>query len=223
MVQTVTPLPPPLATPESAIPKCAKEDLDGLLGEVTALAAQLRQIAGELQTPGGLPVGGKMVLEVLARYGAKTVPQVARIRATSRQNIQVLVNKLEKDGHVSLVQNPAHKRSPFVELTESGKAALGQMLQTEESARQSLFLQLSKSDVLSSAELLNRIRKLLDGAGKMATPQPSAEVPVRDKRSGPISNDTIREQKVGNSKSESYDRSKTQEGFVYNDLPVSLL
>lgn len=50
-----------------------------------------------------------------------TVPEIGRQRSTSRQNIQILVDKLAESGHVELVPNPAHKRSALVRLTARGK------------------------------------------------------------------------------------------------------
>src|SRR6266436_1557435 len=86
-------------------------EVETLLAEVAALANRLKQASWFGDSKGQLLAGAANVLQILARSGSQTVPQIARARATSRQNIQVVVNRLVTVGYVEAVQNPAHKRS----------------------------------------------------------------------------------------------------------------
>ena len=61
------------------------------------------------------------MLRVLQSRESKNVPQIARATGTSRQNIQMVVNRLQRSGYIELMTNPSHKRSPRVVLTERGK------------------------------------------------------------------------------------------------------
>jgi len=97
-------------------------EMRALLSEILALAIRLRR--GFPQDAEQLPAGGQEVLEILEAHGDQTVPQIARLRGTSRQNIQILVNKLQQDGCVELANNPAHKRSNLVRATNKGSARL---------------------------------------------------------------------------------------------------
>jgi DNA-binding MarR family transcriptional regulator len=58
----------------------------------------------------------------LALYGSLTVPQIARMRPTSRQRMQRLADELAAEGLVRFVDNPKHKRSKLVQLTDKGAA-----------------------------------------------------------------------------------------------------
>lgn len=50
-----------------------------------------------------------------------TVPQIARLMGQSRQAVQRVVNVMRKDGLLSLLNNPDHKRAKLVTLTARGK------------------------------------------------------------------------------------------------------
>src|SRR6266404_3443610 len=110
----------PVAQPIPTIPAAPSDPLDQLLLEVNALAIRLRQEARRGQTPDELPSGGDNVLTLLAKHGALTVPQIGRLNSTSRQNIQIIVNRLARENCVELAHNPAHKRSELVRLTDRG-------------------------------------------------------------------------------------------------------
>jgi DNA-binding MarR family transcriptional regulator len=58
----------------------------------------------------------------LALFGPLTVPQIARMRPTSRQRMQRLADELAADGLVRFIDNPKHKRSKLVQLTDQGDA-----------------------------------------------------------------------------------------------------
>src|SRR5262245_7935403 len=58
----------------------------------------------------------------LALLGPLTVPQVARMRPTSRQRMQRLADELAADGLVEFIDNPKHLRSRLVRLTRKGEA-----------------------------------------------------------------------------------------------------
>jgi DNA-binding MarR family transcriptional regulator len=125
-----------------------------LLAEVRALAIRMRQRAD-------LPPAEHAVLEIIDRRGPMTVPQIARERSTSRQNVQILVDRLEREGRVELHQNPAHKKSALVGLTGFGK----KWLEESQTGREDLQLQLdscvSEVEIGEVIRVLSRIRNLL--------------------------------------------------------------
>src|SRR6266478_2952283 len=57
----------------------------------------------------------------LALLGPLTVPQIARMRPTSRQRMQRLADELAAEGLVEFIENPKHRRSKLVRLTPKGE------------------------------------------------------------------------------------------------------
>jgi DNA-binding MarR family transcriptional regulator len=58
----------------------------------------------------------------LALLGPLTVPQIAKMRPTSRQRMQRLADELAAEGLVEFIDNPKHRRSKLVRLTRKGDA-----------------------------------------------------------------------------------------------------
>jgi len=133
--------------------------LEELLSGVNALAKSVEKAYGHRQDQ--LPQGEREVLQLLDRLGPHTVPDIARARATSRQNIQVLVNRLAAENCIELKENPAHKRSALVGITDRGKV-VSETCKTQ----QSTFLQgfkpeVSDAEVIAAAALLGKIGQLI--------------------------------------------------------------
>src|SRR5436190_22545756 len=85
-----------------------RREVESLLAEVAALALRLQQATRFADPKGQLLAGAANVLQLLAQSGPQTVPQIAMARGTSRQNIQIVVNRLVTVGYLEAVQNPAH-------------------------------------------------------------------------------------------------------------------
>ena len=71
------------------------------------------------------------VLRNLIGRGPMTVPEIARLRPSSRQFVQRIVDELVRRGLVELRRNPAHARSRLVAITEKGSARVDAMLSRE--------------------------------------------------------------------------------------------
>ncbi len=99
----------------------------------------------------------------LDTFGPQTVPQMARARPVSRQYIQTLVNQLLKEGHVELIENPAHKRSSLVRLTPQGKKFLDRMNRRQREILGKLEIKIAEKRLQTAAEVLRDVRKLLEG------------------------------------------------------------
>jgi DNA-binding MarR family transcriptional regulator len=56
----------------------------------------------------------------LALAGPLTVPEIAKMRPTSRQRMQRLADELATEGLVEFIDNPRHRRSKLVRLTRKG-------------------------------------------------------------------------------------------------------
>src|SRR5882672_4400371 len=144
-------------------PSIAAENLAAFLAEIRALAAHLKYARQPFQNQEDWPSGARSVLLILGRSGAQTVPEIARERSTSRQNIQIVVNRLKRAGLADLEINPAHKRSALVRLTERGKVLLSHLEQTESSLHESMLSKLSPEELASTMKCLRKIRQLLVG------------------------------------------------------------
>jgi len=82
------------------------------------LQAEGDRMAGSL----GLTSARWKVIGVIALSpGGVTVPSIARTLGQSRQAVQRIVDVMEQDGLLSCRENPRHRRSPLVVLTEQGQ------------------------------------------------------------------------------------------------------
>lgn len=104
------------------------------------------------------------VLRNLLQNGPMTVPAVASLRPVSRQYIQKVVNELKAKGFVSLIANPAHKRSRLVQITEQGEAHLNEMYSVEVKALRRALGRTGAQpeEVKQAAALLARFRQAMD-------------------------------------------------------------
>ena len=137
--------------------------VEELLAEVNALAIRLNQVGRAPGSSGSLPAGAYSVLQVLERHGPHTVPQIARRRSTSRQNIQMLVNRLQEQGCIELKSNPAHRRSALVNLTSQGRTLLLQGAEVHTSVLETIASQVAETELADTTRLLSGIRRLLSG------------------------------------------------------------
>lgn len=107
-------------------------------------------------------VAASHVLRLLEASGPLTVPQIARWRSTSRQNIQVLANRLKEEGSIEFVANPSHHRSPLLRLTEEGRGLREKTEAKERDELQDLRQRILPSEAAIGLKVLRQISDLLD-------------------------------------------------------------
>jgi DNA-binding MarR family transcriptional regulator len=136
------------------------------MAEIEDLFAQIRLLTDwEKRATGlvtnGFPQMGRTILQLVRAHGSLSVPQIARLAGTSRQNIQLWVNRFKLEGHLALASNPAHKRSALVRLTEQGSAMRTVFATQEVKLLDRLSSNVSQSEVNSAVVLLRRVGQLL--------------------------------------------------------------
>ena len=172
----------------AAVESEGRASLEGLLAEVIGLASQLKKKEAQVTGQESSPSGGGSILRALDRLGPQTVPGIARARGMSRQNIQVLVNRLESEGYVALVPNPAHKRSGLVELTDRGRRSLAALMEQETASLQAMLPHVCRSRLVPATRLLRQLRELLAGRKlPVLATTCKALAPGRGKKIGPDS------------------------------------
>jgi DNA-binding MarR family transcriptional regulator len=89
--------------------------------------------------------------------GDWTVPMAAERLGTSRQAVQRIANELVGDGLAALVDNPRHRRSPFLRLTDEGRHVLDEITRQAQRRHQAL---LAKLDGVNLVEIRAGLRQL---------------------------------------------------------------
>ena|SRR5947209_10133751 len=193
--------------------------LPALLAEVIALGIGLRRVSARRQNQGALAAGERSVLDILERFGPQTVPQMARLRCTSRQNIQILANRLLANGLVRLTSNPAHKRSVLVTLTNRGREMVAKSAQQESEYLRSLAAGVPNSKISMATEVLGEIRALLAGTAG-STRKLETRIRRRVVRRGPKGSE---KQFVTTTAETNIVSSPSEPDFEPGELPVNLL
>lgn len=194
-----------------------EENLRTLFSEVSALAVRLRQAEGRLADVDGFEAKGRSILQIIERLGPQTVPQIAQVRLTSRQNVQILVNWLKAQGCVESMNNSAHKRSWLVSLTPRGKAVLVDWARNEAVLLGSLAPHVSQTDLKCAISLVSDIRRLLRSGAKPAAQNDGAPQAMRRRQRERT------ERKATPLATEVEPAPPSGEAFYQNELPVSLL
>jgi DNA-binding MarR family transcriptional regulator len=96
-------------------------------------------------------------LRSLALLGPLTVPDIARMRPTSRQRMQRLANELAAAGLVEFIVNPKHRRSKLVRLTPKGDARYRRLTVRLLEIASTMGAGLGEADVRRAAEIVRQI------------------------------------------------------------------
>lgn len=110
----------------------------------------------------GLTSARWQVLGAIALAGQPlTVPQIARRMGLTRQSVQVSVNRLAGDGLVHVEDNPDHRRSPLIRLTDRGVAAYGALERRQAKWIDELVAGLPVRDLATTARVLTELGERL--------------------------------------------------------------
>ena len=93
----------------------------------------------------------------LALLGPLTVPQIAKMRPTSRQRMQRLADELAAEGLVKLIDNPKHRRSKLVQLTPKGDARYRELYARLLSIASTIGVALSEPDIRRTTEIVRQL------------------------------------------------------------------
>jgi DNA-binding MarR family transcriptional regulator len=94
-----------------------------LVADLFDAAGVLRRHGERIASSAGQTQARWQLLSVVS-VGDWTVPDAADRLGTSRQAVQRIANELVADGLAVFVDNPRHRRSPFLRLTAPGQRAL---------------------------------------------------------------------------------------------------
>lgn len=114
----------------------------------------LRVVSEELLANTCINTSQRAVLEFIVEKESQPVPQIAQHLSVSRQNVQVIVNELQKLELVEAVENPAHKRSHLIKATDAG-IKLFKTIRTKEAASLAKL-----EDKVSEQDIATTIRTL---------------------------------------------------------------
>ena len=124
-----------------------------------AMAEQADAYLGE----SGLTAADRAILEFLYPDRQLTVPDIARRYQVSRQHIQATANHLLDIGLIRREENPRHKRSTMLRLSELGLETFAEIRRNEEGLLDELFSNVEIADVATTKRtletLLDRLTK----------------------------------------------------------------
>ena len=132
-----------------------------LFNETRLLFHALKQWAEALHEGLAITISMRSVLEVILLRGPASVPDMARARGVSRQHIQQQVDALLEKDFVRREDNPAHKRSPLIALTDRGQAVIQSMRADELNALSRLQAGVSDISVQEATHVLSAWRHAL--------------------------------------------------------------
>jgi DNA-binding MarR family transcriptional regulator len=92
-----------------------------LILDVRATFRALRAASDAMNEARGVTAARRAVMEFLAGHGPATVPQIAEAKSVTRQHIQTSADELVARGLAVWSDNPAHRRSRLLGLSQQGR------------------------------------------------------------------------------------------------------
>jgi len=133
------------------------EAIADLMIEVTQFFFRIRAVGqrtGLITSWGGGAFG---FLRSLALLGPLTVPQIARMRPTSRQRMQRLADELLAEGLVKFIDNPKHRSSKLVQLTRKGNQRYREMNARFVAIASTMGVTLGEGEIRKTTEIVRQL------------------------------------------------------------------
>ena len=133
------------------------EAIADLMLEVAQFFFRIRAVGQRTGLITGWGGGAFGFMRSLALLGPLTVPQIARMRPTSRQRMQRLTDELAAEGLVEFIDNPKHRSSKLVRLTPKGDARYRELSARFLAIASTMGVDLSEADVRRTTEIVRRL------------------------------------------------------------------
>lgn len=118
----------------------------------------------------GLTVRMRAMLEILAKKGSLSVPEIADHLHIQRQYVQLMINETLAAGLTEKRPNPRHKRSMRIALTESGNATIRNVTAKEMALMQQLSDSFDPAAIDTTLDVTKRLIKTLSARTAKPTP-----------------------------------------------------
>jgi DNA-binding MarR family transcriptional regulator len=102
---------------------------------------------------------------IVAADRPQPVAWLARDMGANRQNVQRIVNDLEKDGLIAFEPNPHHRRAQLVVLTNKGKQTFEVAMRLQAPWINELSEGLRVKDIETTRSVMSALRSKLQGNG----------------------------------------------------------
>jgi len=133
------------------------EAIAELLLEVAQFFVRMRAVGQKRGFMTNWGAGSFGFLRSLALLGPLTVPQIARMRPTSRQRMQRLADELAAEGLVEFVDNPRHQRSKLVRLTRKGETRYRHLSARLLEIASTMGADLNEAHIRTATEIVRRL------------------------------------------------------------------
>jgi DNA-binding MarR family transcriptional regulator len=128
-----------------------------LMLEVAQFFFRLRAVGQKTGLITNWGAGAFGFMRTLAVIGPITVPQIAKMRPTSRQRMQRLADELAAEGLVEFIDNPRHRRSKLVRLTRKGHARYRELSVRFLAIASTMGADLSETEIRKTTEIVRRL------------------------------------------------------------------
>lgn len=137
------------------------EKMTALTQAVRSVFNRLKALGDQLHGDLEITTAMRAVMETLTT-APMTVPQIAKLKGVTRQHIQLLADALVEAGLAVVKENPAHRRSSLITLTEKGKRAFAKMRAREEPVIDEIAWEFDAQELERATGVLNRLAMRLD-------------------------------------------------------------
>jgi DNA-binding MarR family transcriptional regulator len=140
--------------------------LTDLILDLFRLNSRVLASGDRLVAPLGLTSARWQILGAITSAGRpQPVAWLARDMEANRQNVQRIVNDLEKEGLIAFEANPHHRRAQLVVLTDKGKQTFDAAMRLQAPWANELSDGLQVEDIETMRKVMAAMRSKLEGTG----------------------------------------------------------
>ena len=154
--------------------------LTDLVLEVFRLNGRLLAAGDRMVRPAGQTSARWQVLGAID-HEPRTVSQIARVMGLTRQSVQRTADRLQTEGIVTYVDNPAHRRANLVELTARGRSVLGWITQRQVAWANDLGTRLGEAELRCALQVIHAFREILERTDRNPPTGRTRERPSADR------------------------------------------
>jgi DNA-binding MarR family transcriptional regulator len=158
--------------------------VEDLIAATRSLQSELNRAETSSYAKEHLSPAAARVIVLLHGSGALSVPYIGRAVGTSRQNIQMVINRLRRAGVVTAELNPHHKRSSRIVLTERGEQLHQFIVSRQNKLFRSVLEGVSEEELRTATRCLRTLAAQLNPAA--AQKQPPAPRPRKNQPSSRV-------------------------------------